>query len=78
MGTKMMQYPIYDFVMNFDTEEEAIEWANGIVWDECELRMSNMPTHSRCVASIENENVDLYYDYGADYYFFVDCDGIYE
>lgn len=74
MGAKTMQYPIYDFVMNFDTEEEAIKWANGIDWDECELRWSNMPTHSRRVTTIENANVDMYYDYGADYYFFVDCD----
>lgn len=51
-------------------EPEALEWLRGFVWCECETTEQERPTHSRYIT--EYEGVAMYYDYGADYYFFED------
>ena len=52
------------------TEEDAAkEWFGAVIYGG-EGRFDDMPTYSRFVDSIDDE-WDLYYDYGADYYFAV-------
>ncbi len=52
------------------TEEDAAkEWFGAVIYDG-EGRFDDMPTYSSFVDSIDDE-WDLYYDYGADYYFAV-------
>ena len=52
------------------TEEDAAkEWFGAVIYDG-EGRFDYMPMCNRYVDSIDDE-WDLYYDYGADYYFAV-------
>ena len=52
------------------TEEDAAkEWFGAVIYGG-EGRFDDMPTYSSFVDSIDDE-WDLYYDYGADYYFAV-------
>jgi hypothetical protein len=52
------------------TEEDAAkEWFGAVIYGG-EGRFDDMPKYSRFVDSIDDE-WDLYYDYGADYYFAV-------
>ena len=52
------------------TEEDAAkEWFGAVIYDG-EGRFDDMPMYHRFVDSIDDE-WDLYYDYGADYYFAV-------
>jgi len=53
-----------------ESESAAIEWARGFDWCDCETSESVRPTHSRHIESVGG--VGLWYDYGADYYFFED------
>ena len=64
---------IYDFILQGDeaTEENAMCATTGIDWQEIETSEINRPyTHSKYIDS--NNGIDVYYDYGADYYYFVD------
>lgn len=62
----------YDLILQGDeaTEENAINTANGLDWQEIETTEQPKPRHSRHVTSVNG--IDIYYDYGADYYFFAD------
>ena len=52
------------------TEEDAAkEWFGAVAY-EAEGSFRDMPAYHRFVDSID-EDLDLYYDYGADYYFAV-------
>ena len=52
------------------TEEEAAkEWFSAVIY-EGEGYFGEMPTHHQYIANID-EDWELYYDYGADYYFAV-------
>lgn len=52
------------------TEDEAAkEWFGAVIW-EGEGHFDLLPTFHQFIDSIDNE-WDLYYDYGADYYFAV-------
>jgi len=72
-----MKYLTFDTILEgwqADTEQDAINWANGIAWCEIETSESEI-AYGRYVGSTTaagNEGVDVYYDFGADYYFFVD------
>lgn len=49
------------------THAQAVEWARGFVFSECELTDNNI----RFKDSIGTANgVEVWYDFGADYYFF--------
>jgi len=61
---------IYDEILSETTEEHALEWARGMVWQEVEGRHTSMPKHWRRIETFDG--IGVYYDYGADYYFFVD------
>lgn len=61
---------IYDEILENADEEYALEYANGMCWGEMEGQFENMPKYSQYVDTVNG--VDVYYDYGADYYFFVD------
>jgi len=65
-----MEYKTYDAILqNGETIEEAIEYAKGMVWSECQSFTETI-SHARHIDTIEG--VGVYYDYGADYYFFTD------
>ncbi|HCE1583021.1 TPA: hypothetical protein NGR52_004262 [Vibrio parahaemolyticus] len=59
---------IYDVTLDVDSAHEAEEWASGFVFAECETHHSDKPTHSTWVSNVNG--VELWYDFGADYYFF--------
>ena len=60
---------VYDAILENADDEEAVEYARGMVWDEVDSREQLIP-HRRRVETVDD--VAVYYDYGADYYFFVD------
>lgn len=61
----------YDVILQGDnaTEEKAKELAQGLVWGEVETSEMNIKYH-KYIKTING--VGIYYDYGADYYFFTD------
>jgi hypothetical protein len=62
---------IFDTILNgYHGEAYAIEYLRGMVWNEVQTTEQRMPTNSRVIDS--HEGVTLYYDYGADYYFYED------
>jgi hypothetical protein len=65
---------IYDHILQGHeaTEENAMNQARGLDWSSIEISEQNKPMHSRFFDTING--IDIYYDYGADYYFFADAD----
>ncbi|CAH6977368.1 hypothetical protein VCHA53O466_140018 [Vibrio chagasii] len=61
---------IFSVTQNFENDAEAIEWAKGFVFAECETEEAPLPRHSREVESFDG--VTVHYDFGADYYFFTE------
>lgn len=63
---------VFDTILQGDeaTLENAMDYARGMVWDEVETTEQDIK-YAEFVDSVDG--VDVYYDYGADYYFFVDC-----
>lgn len=49
-------------------DQEAIEYAKGMVWAETETNEQDKPRHSKLIAQLDEVNV--HYDFAADYYFF--------
>jgi hypothetical protein len=67
-----MAYQTYDEILeNCESDDDAIAYANGIVWMENETRTCEI-ANGRFIKSVNG--VDVYYDFGADYYFFVKSD----
>lgn len=70
-----MKYKTYDCIFTscedfpHFAEREAIEYARGMVWSEVETRVQSI-AHARHIATVDG--VGVYYDYGADYFFFTD------
>jgi len=62
---------IYDVIQQGGTAEEAMDMARGMVWCEVEASEQDIK-YSELVDSVDG--VDVYYDYGADYYFFADSE----
>lgn len=50
------------------TESNAYELARGFDWSQAEITEQPRPTHSHYIDNING--VSIWYDYGADYYFF--------
>lgn len=66
----MATYNTFDAILqNGETEADAIEFARGFVWCECEPSEQSI-AYGRYIDTIDG--VGVYYDYGADYYFFTD------
>ena len=59
---------LFDVTLNAENDQDAIEWAKGFVFMECETYGGGLPKHSREVAQLDD--VVVHYDFGADYYFF--------
>jgi hypothetical protein len=51
------------------TEADAIDYARGMVWGECEATEQNIKYADHIDKVV---GVGVYYDFGADYYFFTD------
>ena len=61
---------VYDAILqNGETEKQALDYAGGMSWAECETseQYIKYATHIDTI-----DGVGIYYDYGADYYFFTD------
>ena len=63
---------VYDAILQGDeaTEANALDYARGMVWDEVEASEQDIK-YAEFVDTVDG--VDVYYDYGADYYFFADA-----
>ena len=63
---------VYDAILQGDdaTEAGALEYAQGMVWNEVEVSEQEIK-YSKFVDTVNG--IDIYYDYGADYYFFADA-----
>ncbi len=67
-----MKYKTYDAILNgyeAESDEDAIDYARGMVWSEVETTEQSIG-YARYIDSVDG--VSIYYDYGADYYFFCD------
>ena len=64
---------VYDAILQGDeaTEANALDYARGMVWDEVEVSEQEIK-YAEFVDTVDG--VDVYYDYGADYYFFADSE----
>lgn len=64
-----MLYNTFDFILEgwHGGEKEAVEIAISMDWQEIETSKDNI-AYGRYVATANG--IDVYYDYGADYYFF--------
>jgi len=62
---------IYDAILDGGsyTEEDAIEYARGMVWSECETTEQNIG-YKTYIDTVDE--VGVYYHHVADYYFFTD------
>ena len=59
---------VFDTILqNGETKEEVKEWVNGIDWTEIDIVDENIK-YKQYIGTING--VKIYYDYGADYYFF--------
>lgn len=62
---------LFDITINGEyTRDQAIEFLNGMVWQEIETTEQTRPFHSERICLSDDKTVALYYDFGADYYFF--------
>ncbi len=60
---------VFDEILENSTEQEALNHALGMVWGEVETSEQTIKYHNY----IDTINgVGIYYDFGADYYFFTD------
>ena len=66
----MATYLTFEAILqNGETEQEALDYAAGMAW--CEVECSEQTIgHARYIDTVEG--VGVYYDYGADYYFFTE------
>jgi hypothetical protein len=60
---------VYDTILQSVTQEEALDYARGMVWEEIETTKEKI-YHSDFIETIEG--VGVFYNYMADYYFFTD------
>lgn len=62
---------LYNFTLNGEhSKDQVIEFLNGMVWQETETTEQNRPFHSNRICLSDDKTVALWYDFGADYYFF--------
>ena len=69
----MVEYNAYNLVFTSNAMEsehcdaQAEDYARGMVWSEVDLQLQSI-AYGRFVSTVDG--VDIYYDFGADYYFF--------
>ena len=69
-----MEYLAFDAILQSgESEQEALDYARGMVWGDCEATLQNIG-YARHIETVAG-NIGVYYDYGADYYFFTDESG---
>lgn len=62
---------IFDFILeNEPSEAVAVGYAHDDFFCSMEYREMNKPTHSRYIDTVRG--VEIYYDYGADYWFYAE------
>ena len=65
---------VYDAILGgYNTQEDAIDYARGMVWSECEATEQTIG-YRDYIDTVDG--VGVYYDFGADYYFFTDETGV--
>ena len=68
----MTTYNTFDAILqNGESKQDALDCARGMVWSECELQEQEI--HWACYVDTVN-SIEVYYDFGADYYFFCPAD----
>lgn len=60
---------VYDTILQGVDQAEALDFARGMVWAEVETTEQDIK-YADFIDTVDG--VEVYYDYGADYYFFVD------
>ena len=60
---------VYDTILQSVTQEEALDYARGMVWEEIETTKEKI-YHSDFIETIEG--VGVFYNYMQDHYFFTD------
>ena len=65
----------YNFILEHEyaDEENAMDHAQSYCWSDCEVTEQDRPRHSNHIDTING--VGVWYDFGADYYFFTDEEG---
>lgn len=68
------KYKLYGLIVQgYEGKNFALNYARGIDWSASEYQMEDsLPIYNQYIDTING--IDIYYDYGADYYFFVDAD----
>ena len=58
---------VYDFIIQSGSEQDAIDATFGLDWMECEATEQEIGFKNY----VDTANgIEIYYDFGADYYFF--------
>jgi len=63
---------VYDVILDGSADyihEDAVEYARGMVWDECATIEQDIKYKDH-IATVNG--IGVYYAFGADYYFFTD------
>lgn len=68
----MAIYTSFDYIFE-GTEDEAMFIANTMDFSETEVSTQEIK-YARYIGTSDDDIVEVYYDYGADYYFFVDLE----
>lgn len=61
---------IFDAILENTTQEHALDYARQMVWSDVEGSHTDLPLYGRHVHTVDG--IGVYYDHGADYYFFTD------
>lgn len=63
---------LFDYTLDgsLHSVDDAIRAIHGLDWQEIEITEQSKPRHSKLIHS--DFGISVYYDYGADYYFFED------
>ena len=65
---------IFDAILDqYETEQDAIDYANGIDWQEVETREGKELIYSNYIDTVNG--VGVYYCFGADHFWFTDEEG---
>ena len=67
-----MRLNVLNVICNATEEADAIDYATNMVWNDGDATMQDI-AYAQHIVDLEN-SIGVWYDYGADYYFFVDND----
>lgn len=73
MNDNEYKYEVIDAILDqYEVEQDAFDYARGICDDWTTTHTDTLPKYNNHIGTVEG--IDVYYDYGADYYFFVVAD----